>query len=139
MARFVLDSYAVLALFADDVGASEVRELLADRDHEFRMSVVNLGEVHYVVGRANGTDKADEAVRAIFEQETIRIEDVTWKLAREAALFKSHGRLSYADAFVCAEAARDGATILTGDPEFESVSGITVHWLPRKGPRSIDP
>jgi PIN domain nuclease of toxin-antitoxin system len=136
MASFVLDSYAVLALLTDDVGAAEVRELVADPDYQFRMSVVNLGEVHYVVGRTNGADQADEAVRAIFEQENITVEDVTWELARLAAMFKSRGGLSYADAFVCAEAARDGAAILTGDPEFESVPALTVHWLPRKGNRS---
>ena len=45
MASFVLDSYAVLALLTDDVGADEVAELLSQSDHVFWMSVVNLGEV----------------------------------------------------------------------------------------------
>lgn len=132
MANFVLDSYAVLALLTDDVGADEVRAFITSPEHHFRMGVVNLGEVHYVVSRLSGGEAAEDAVRLVFEQENVDVVDVTWETARRAAQFKSRGGLSYADAFVCAEAAREGWTILTGDPEFESVPEISVHWLPRK-------
>lgn len=132
MANFVLDSYAVLALLTDDVGADEVREFIANPEHQFRMGVVNLGEVHYVVSRISGGEAADDAVRLVFEQENVEVVDVTWETARRAAQFKSRGGLSYADAFVCAEAACDGWVVLTGDPEFESVPDVVVHWLPRK-------
>ncbi len=51
MANFVLDSYAVLTPLTDDMGADEVREVLTNPEHRFRMELVNSGEVHYVLSR----------------------------------------------------------------------------------------
>ena len=69
MASFVLDSYAVLALLTDDVGADEVTELLSQSDHVFWMSVVNLGEVYYIVSRNHDEKAAEDAVRDILHQD----------------------------------------------------------------------
>ncbi len=48
--------------------------------------------------------------------DTIHAEAPTAERAIEAALWKSRGGLSYADAFAAATAARYGAPLLTGDP-----------------------
>lgn len=46
------------------------------------------------------------------------------------AEIKSEPALSYADAFCIATAQRLDATVLTNDPEFESVDSIIkIHWL----------
>jgi uncharacterized protein len=45
---------------------------------------------------------------------------------------KAHHRLSYADAFVAASAQRNGAALLTGDPEFRALEGeLHIEWLKR--------
>ena len=45
--------------------------------------------------------------------------------------FKARFPVSYADAFSIALAKRNGARVMTGDPEFKSVeSEIAVQWLP---------
>jgi PIN domain nuclease of toxin-antitoxin system len=43
--RYVLDSYALLALLQDEVGAQEVEDLIVSNDTEVAVSVINLGEV----------------------------------------------------------------------------------------------
>lgn len=122
----------MLALLTDDLGTDENREVITNPEHDFRMRVINLGDVPYIVSRTNGGEAAEDAVRLVFEQENGDVVDVTWEAARRAAQFKSRGGLSFADAFVGAEAGREGWTILTGDPEFECVPEVAVHWLPRK-------
>ena len=139
MADFVLDSYAVLALLTDDVGADQVADLLSQSEHIFWMSVVNLGEVYYIVSRAQSQEDAESVVSDILHQDNVTIVDATWDRVRTAAQFKAHGRLSYADAFACTVASEYDTEVVTGDPEFSGVEGITVHWLPSKGkPPSTD-
>jgi predicted nucleic acid-binding protein len=51
-------------------------------------------------------------------------------LVRAAAEIKSEHALSYADAFCAATAQRVDATVLTSDPDFESVESlIKIRWL----------
>jgi len=51
-------------------------------------------------------------------------------LILDAAHLKAKYPISYADAFVVALASREGAVILTGNPEFETVRDIVrIEWL----------
>ncbi len=84
MVNFVLDSYAVLAPLTDDVGADEVREVITNPEHRFRMDVVNPGEVHYVLSRTNGDEAVEDAVRLVFEQENVDVVDVSRRSSRVA-------------------------------------------------------
>jgi hypothetical protein len=46
--------------------------------------------------------------------------------------FKANHSIAYAGAFVVAAALENQAAILTGDPGFETVSGMAqVEWLPK--------
>ncbi len=48
----------------------------------------------------------------------------------EAAKLKSGRRISYADAFAVTLAVREGATLVTGDPELRGMQDILrVEWL----------
>jgi predicted nucleic acid-binding protein len=48
----------------------------------------------------------------------------------EAAKLKSARRLSYADAFAAELARREGATLLTGDPELRNMQDVlAVEWI----------
>lgn len=55
---------------------------------------------------------------------------IDFDLVSEAAKIKARHPLSYADAFAVATALRHDATIITGDPEFQSVKDmVTIQWL----------
>lgn len=123
---FVLDSWAVLAYLEDEPAGVKVANLIADA-HEagnpLLMTVVNAGEVWYILGRE--TSEA-EAERSITELKKLGIEfiDADWKLTREAAAFKSKYRMSFADCFAAALTKERGATLVTGDPEFKQLEGL---------------
>jgi ribonuclease VapC len=129
---FVLDSFAVLAFLGEEKGYDQVSRLLHDAtDHkaEIVMSAINLGEVWYQVARDFSSDRADEIVAELIGLE-IEVVGVDWALARQAAVFKSKGGISYADCYAAALAKAHGATVVTGDKEFKRVENeVKVLWL----------
>jgi len=134
----VLDSYALLAYFQDEPGANQVEDLLerASRGEvRLLLTVVNLGEVAYVTERTLGLQRAQEALAKI-EQLPIQVVDVDKRLALEAAHLKARYAIAYADCFALALARIEGASLVTGDPEFECVrpeDGVPLIWI-RKTP-----
>jgi len=76
-----------------------------------------------------GPAKTLDALR-LLEQLPIELYPVDQPLVRAAAEIKSEHTLSYADAFCVATAQKLEATVLTGDPEFESIEHLVkIHWL----------
>lgn len=134
--RFVVDSHALLTLFQDEAGASQVQALLerANKgDCELFMSVVNLGETLYIVECRLGLKAAQEALAA-FDELPIEAVAVDQALAMSAARLKAATAVGYADCFVAALALQLGATVITGDPDFRRLEGtITVLWLSASG------
>lgn len=137
MKKFVLDSYALLAYFGDEPGREEVEELLNSAlrgKAELFLSVINLGEVIYIIERERGLSKAHEVLARI-EELPIAIIEVDRKLALEAAHYKALYPIAYADCFALALAQLKGATLVTGDPEFEQVKPEhcpPILWLRQK-------
>lgn len=133
--RYVLDSFALLALLRDEPGAPLVSDLIEQADAgeaELLMSEINLGEVIYHVERRHDTN---EAQKTLVEIEVLPIEMVTADRGRilEAAHLKATHRFSYADAFAAALAMEYQATLVTGDPEFRPLEGsVAIAWLARK-------
>lgn len=131
----VLDSFALIAYFEDEQGADEVEALLQQAEKaeiQLLMSVVNLGEVWYIVARAYSPEIANEKWRDI-QGMAIKIVDVDWGLTIEAAQFKARGKMAYADCFAAALAKKNNAVLITGDPEFKQLSGqVKIQWLPQK-------
>jgi ribonuclease VapC len=132
MSSLVLDSYALLAYFEKETGWDEVAEYLstaANDEVELLLSVVNWGEVDYVIQRVYDRSTADE-VLAVIDDLPINVRDVSRADARAAARFKARGGLSYADCFAAGLAHQIDGPVVTGDPEFEQVEGeIAVRWL----------
>jgi predicted nucleic acid-binding protein len=134
--RFVLDTQAVLALLQDESAAQRVLELL--HGGEPWMTLVNLGEVTYVVERERGRTAADTVFANLLASERpgggnpIHWFHVDEALVRRAATLKAVGGLSYADCFAAAAAALLGCPVVTGDREFIAAerAGIEVLWLP---------
>jgi len=132
--KVVLDSYALLAYFQDEPGANQVEDLLKRAwrgEVRLLLTVVNLGEVAYVTERTLGLQKAQEALAKI-EELPIQVVDVDKRIALEAAHLKARYAIAYADCFALALARIEGASLVTGDPEFECVrpeDGVPLIWM----------
>ena len=132
--RRVLDSHAVLALLEDEPGADRVAHTL---DHgEPWMTLINLGEVAYIIERERGAIAADTVWENFLAHERpagrpIQYLALDRDLVRRAATLKARGGISYADCFVAAAAQRLHCPVLTGDPEFQVAekAGIEVDWI----------
>jgi len=108
-----LDSWAVLRwLNGVEPAYSRVEAVLADRPV---MSWINLGEVYYVLWRAEGPEKAGEVVAAL--RAGLALDAPTPDRTLAAALVKAQHPMAYADAFAVATAAAHQASLFTGDPE----------------------
>jgi ribonuclease VapC len=100
-----------------------------DRDNKLLLSVVNWGEIYYIVCRAAGKNAAEEALKNI-DTLPIEIIPVDREIAYAAAGFKSRFKMSYADCFAAALAKLHKAELVTGDREFKPLGGeIKIAWL----------
>ncbi|MCB9418980.1 MAG: type II toxin-antitoxin system VapC family toxin [Ardenticatenaceae bacterium] len=130
--RYVLDSYALLALLNDEPGAARVEDLLRQAEAgetDLSLSVINLGELAYIIERRWGPEKL-RAILAYIEATKIQLATANQPRVLAAAHIKAQNPLSYADAFAAALTQELNATLLTGDPEFEAVSSqMTIEWL----------
>ncbi len=128
----VLDTFAVIAYLEAEPGADQVADLIRkarDRGEKLLMSLVNWGEVYYIVKRAGGQEAAE---RMLVHLETLPIEVVAIdrELTRLAADLKAANKMSYADCFAAALAIQRHATLVTGDPEFRQVQDrISITFL----------
>ena len=133
-ARFVLDSFAIMALLQDEPGAAKVQDLLREADKgecELYISVVNLGEVLYTVENRQGVEAAQETL-AFIDQSPILTVDVDRSLALLAARLKAGSGIGYADCFAAACAQHLDAAVVTGDPHFEQLGdAVAIEWLPQ--------
>jgi len=129
---YLLDSFAFLAFLNDESGMGRVKGLLqlaSERKIRVLMCQVNLGEVLYIVERERGLPAAQSTL-ALVESLPIELLDAGRELLLDAAHIKAWHALSYADAFAVAAAIREQASVITGDPEFESVEDLVeIEWL----------
>ncbi len=134
MARYVLDSYALLAYFRNEEGSDKVEQLLneaaADK-HELYLTCVNAGEVYYMSSRKDGTAKSD-MVWKVMRQFPIHMIEADLEFTLSAAKLKAKFSISYADAFAAALTIQKKAVLITGDNEFENLkneTGFKVNYL----------
>lgn len=133
--RFVLDAWAMLALLqGEEPAASRVRQLLEDAERgeaEVSLSIINLGEVYYHIGKVKGESEAISTLASI-RRLAIATVSATDKMVLAAATLKMHQTISYTDAFAVATAEQLGATLVTGDPELVQLSyGIQIEKIVR--------
>jgi predicted nucleic acid-binding protein len=135
----ILDTYAVLALLGTEPTSAQAAEII--QGSEPWMTLVNLGEVVYIIERRQGTEAADTVfARLLAPEPLVDGASIIWMpvdqgLVRRAASLKAGGDLSYADCFAAAAAAQLDCPVLTGDPEFRKAkeAGIEVIWLDGTG------
>ena len=130
--KYLLDSYALLAYFQAEPAGAKVRNILKEAAAgaaKAFLSVINLGEIYYIVARKRGETEASVITEAI-SRLPVGLVDATKERVLAAARVKAQHPVSYADAFVVATAIEFTATIITGDPEFkETESRVAVLWL----------
>lgn len=133
--RFILDSWALIALLNNEQPAyGQVEALLrqaAEGQAYLGLSLINLGEIYYIVGRKRGSGAADRFLDQI-KQLPIQIIQPTEARVLAAARLKITHAISYADAFAAAAAIEIEAPLLTGDPElFQLADQVTIQPLYR--------
>jgi predicted nucleic acid-binding protein len=128
----VLDSWAIMSYLGGEPSAEKVADIMADAHEEhipLLMSVVNAGEVWYILAREVSVMEADSSIRQL-RQLGISFIDADWELAHQAAGFKSKHKMSFADCFAAALAKQKKAHLITGDQEFRQVEqDVIVDWL----------
>lgn len=128
----VLDSWAIMSYLEGEASAERVADIMADAHEDgvpLFMSVINAGEVWYILAREVSVAEADSSIRQL-RQLGIDFIDADWDLAHVAAGFKSKHKMSFADCFAAALTKQKKATLLTGDAEFKQVEPeITIDWL----------
>lgn len=135
-AAYVLDSFALLAYLQGEAGAPIVTTILEGAQtgsHAVYLSLINLGELLYIIERERGL-LAAQRVLAVLDQLPITTVPVSRAAVLAAAHVKSNHAISYADAFAVAAAQVHGATLVTGDPEFGALANaglIELLWLPQ--------
>lgn len=129
---FVLDSYALLAYLQDEPVGIRIEKLLENARKEkcrLFLSLINLGEILYIIERRGGIAKAQD-VLALIRQLPVEIPLADEQTVFAAAHIKANHAISYADAFVVATAIQENAVVVTADPEFQSVETVVqVEWL----------
>jgi predicted nucleic acid-binding protein len=130
--EYVLDANAVLRYFGvtSGEGGDKVRGLFEQAQRgqaQLSMSVINLGEVFYILLKRVGEQTALHYIRAL--QHAVTMVDADAKRTIEAATLKHHYKLGYADSFAAALALELRATLVSADPVFEKV-GKSLKWLP---------
>jgi predicted nucleic acid-binding protein len=132
VSRFVCDSFALLAWHWHEPGGLRVRQLMRSENHQFWMSVINLGEMYYRIAAEDGRKAAEDALKWTARIGGLSIVDANRSLTIEAAKIKSAYPISYADAFAAALTIRQNASLMTGDPEFlplERDGVLNITWL----------
>jgi predicted nucleic acid-binding protein len=131
MKEYVLDANAVIRYFAvgDGQGGDKVRGLFeqAERNQaRLSMSVINMGEVLYILLKHIGEQRARQYVQVL--QHAVTMIDADANRTIDAATLKHQYKLGYADSFAAALALESKSTLVSADPSFEKI-GKSLRWM----------
>ncbi len=133
--KFVLDSFAIIALLQDEEGAGKVEEILKEAEKgktKLYMHLLNLGEVYYNVFKGEGENLANSVWAKIRNYPVEFVDDLSESFLLSAARIKGTYPISYADAFAVATSIEKEAILVTGDLDFkllERDGKIKVLWI----------
>jgi predicted nucleic acid-binding protein len=129
---FVLDSFALMAHFGGETGGKQVLDLLEKAEAgevTLVMSLINVGELVYLMSRARGRSAAESMLEDL-KNLPILFFDATEERILSAAWVKSEYPVSYADSFAISLAKEFNATLVSGEPEFHALEKtIPILWL----------
>jgi len=92
---------------------------------------VVLGELHAGFGAGARSRENEEHLQTLLESPGVRIQDVTWDVARRYAVIVNHLRrkgtpIPTNDIWIAATAVELGARLVTYDTHFEKIPGLIV-------------
>lgn len=129
MNRYVLDSYAILALIHDEPSADRVEALLREAESggsELHMSAINAAEVQYTILRRS---RNPNALLSGLKSLPLQIASADEYIPKVVEL-KAAYPMSLEDCLAAALAIDLDCPLVTGDPEFRKLDGIlAVEWL----------
>jgi predicted nucleic acid-binding protein len=138
MTASVLDSWAMIAWLQGEAPARvKVRELLEQASRgetKVSMSLINAGEVFYLIAKRHGAAPAERFL-ADLAMMPIQALLPDRKLILAAARLKSRYPISYADAFAVETAREQNAILVSGDPELWQLSKqepIELLWVGKR-------
>jgi predicted nucleic acid-binding protein len=128
----VLDANALVGVFEARSGAERVKQLLRQAstgDIRILISIIQWGEVYYVIWRSRGLAAAEKTLQQIAGL-PIQVINTDSELTKLAASFRIRYHLPYADGFAAALAQEQNATLVTGDRDFAPLKkSIRILWL----------
>jgi ribonuclease VapC len=130
----ILDSWPVLEWINGRAPSTALVDGLLEEAAAGRLrlilSAINVGEVYYFL-RKNGHPGVAESWRGRAGTMPVEIETPDLSDIWAAATLKGSYPISYADGFAAALAQKHSCSLLTGDPEFRTVAGLTLDWIER--------
>jgi predicted nucleic acid-binding protein len=131
---YVLDANATLDFLNAGAGAHRVREILREgsrQDIPLLMSVVNWGEVFYILWQKRGEEVARKAIQNL-SRLSIQPVPVDLEQSLKAGEIKARYKMSYVDCLVAALAMLRQGVVVTGDRDFEKLGRqAKVLWITR--------
>lgn len=119
---YVLDTTALVTLLRNEAGADQVQAVMEGEEAVFLPFIVVM-ELRYVLMRNSSPERVTELMETLRATKAQVVESgPEWGI--RAALVKSRGGLSLADAWIAALALIRGATLLHHDPEYDQVKGL---------------
>lgn len=113
--KYILDSCALIAFIRDEEGADIIGQILQDAASTVMIHAINACEVYYDCIRDVGEQDADRVIDSLSYGNVIIREDMDAVFWKFAGSIKAGGRISLADTFAIALAAREEAVLLTSD------------------------
>lgn len=118
----LLDSWAWLEYFFGSSKGEKIKEIIEKRTEQIVLTKINVFEVYTKIMREAGKEQAEKFVSFMIAKSFVdELGTETLKLAAEE---KIKYKLGMADAIIFSTAIKYGATLYTGDPDFEKVKQV---------------
>jgi predicted nucleic acid-binding protein len=134
---YVLDACALIAYFAKENGAENVKTILRDAIDDENVTIfmnkTNLLEVYYKIIKVYDIKKADEMLEIVKKLPIKIISELRDNVFRKAGYLKSTYKMSLADAIAVAETMINNGSLVTADHHeiepVETAEEINVTWF----------
>ncbi len=134
MKKYVFDANAILDLIEAGPGWRRVESLLQSarqQDSSLFISVLNWGEVFYLLWQRRGEEAARRTVASL-SRLPLQIVPVDVSQVLKAGELKAIHRIPYVDCIAAALATQQQATLVTSDRDFEKLGRqFPVLWITR--------
>lgn len=118
----LIDSWAWIEYFRGSKAGEQIKGVIEDSEEKMIISTINIAEVYRSILRFYSEDFAEEKIEAMKQRAFVC--DVIEEIAVEAAKIKHKKKWGLGDSLIYATAKKEGARVLTGDPDFKDVEGV---------------